>query len=79
MKKNITTNTGPKYNEWIGQEVRKFSNKPFKSGKKKGIIKGLTINENSNKIAFIMDDDSVVDCFKCELLNPSYEKFISLN
>jgi hypothetical protein len=79
MKKDITNKTEPKYHLWVKQEVKKFSNKPFKSGKKIGIIKGLTLNENSHKTAFIMDDDSVVDCFRCELINKNYEKFISLN
>ncbi len=69
MKKEITDKPEPKYNEWIGQEITKFSNKPFKSGKKIGVVKSLTINLNSDKIAFIMNDDSVVDCFKCKLLN----------
>lgn len=48
---------------WIDCKVIKKSGKKFKSGLYHGIVKGMTINPNSNKHAFIMDDDSIIDCY----------------
>lgn len=53
---------------WVNHEVIKHSGKPFKSGKKIGVVKELTTNPYSNKKAFKMDDDSIVDCHQCKLL-----------
>lgn len=57
-------------NDWInwkGKEVIKHSKKPFKSGKITGIVVDLTTNPNSGKVAFRMNDESVVDCFQVKL------------
>lgn len=53
-----------KWENWIGLTLVKHSDKPFKSGKKKGVAVKLTTNPNSGRKAFKMDDDSVVDCFQ---------------
>jgi len=56
------------YNSWIGQTVVKKSRKPFKSGKKKATVKGVTINPNCDKLAFeFFEDDSVVNCEICRI------------
>ena len=47
---------------WGGLTVEKRSGKPFKSGKKQGIVISKTINTYSNKSGFLMDDGSIVDC-----------------
>lgn len=61
------------WDKWVDHEVIKHSGKPFKSGLKIGIPKGLTINIHSTKQAFLMDDDSVVDCHQCVLLTNTIE------
>lgn len=53
---------------WVGFNVSKRSNKPFKSGKHIGLVKEYTINPNSGKNAFKMDDDSIVDCYQVKLV-----------
>lgn len=53
---------------WIGKEVVKHSNKPFKSGEKIGVPKELCLNQYSGKQGFKMNDKSVVDCHQCRLV-----------
>lgn len=57
---------------FIGLEVIKKSNKPFKSGYKTGIVTGYSINEDSPKLklAFIIDNDSenLVNVDICKLI-----------
>jgi len=53
---------------WIGKEICKHSNKPFKSTLLKGMPISLTINPKSGKQAFLMDDSSIVDCYQCKLV-----------
>ena len=57
------------WSEWLGYEIVKKSNKPFKSGQKMGIAKDITLNPNTDKLGFKMDDGSIVDCHMCQLLN----------
>jgi len=57
------------WDRWVGFNVVKHSNKPFKSGLQIGLVMGTTINPNSNKQAFIMDDDSIVDCHQVKLID----------
>lgn len=59
--------TKNEWSSWLGKEIIKHSNKPFKSGFKTGVPKEMVINEHSNKEAFIMNDGSVVDCYQCTL------------
>lgn len=57
------------YQPWINKQVRKKSNKPFKSGLKIATVKNVTVNENIGKIAFsFYEDDSVVNCEICRLV-----------
>lgn len=65
---------------WIGEKVVKVSGKPFKSGSHEATVKGvLGHNPHSkdpgyDKPAFIFEEDeSVVECLKCELKNNNYE------
>lgn len=69
LKKEINESINPvDYYFWIGKEIVKHSDKPFKSGFKTGIPKDVGVNPNSNKMAFIMsDDDTYVDCKQCKL------------
>lgn len=57
------------WQNWIGKEIIKHSDKPFKSGSKTAIPLEITINEYSQKTAFKLDDGSVVDCHQCCLKN----------
>ena len=54
------------YQSWIGKYIRKRSNKPFKSTYKEVQVIGLVYNNQSNNIAFQLDD-SIVDCKQCVL------------
>ena len=54
--------------EWIGKPVKKYSGKKFKGGKNIEVVKGFTVNPYSNKPAFILEDDSIVDCFQLTLV-----------
>jgi hypothetical protein len=50
----------------VGLKVEKKSHKPFKSGKIINTIKGITINNNTGKVAYtFFEDDSVVDAHQC--------------
>ena len=64
-KQYIDENLLQDYSTWIGRKIMKLSGKPFKSGSKTGIPKSLEINPNSEKLAFVLDDDSIVDCYSC--------------
>jgi len=55
------------WDQWLGKQIIKHSGKPFKSRFKIGIPQEMTTNPNSNKLAFKMDDGSVVDCHQCKL------------
>jgi hypothetical protein len=56
------------WKKWIGLNIIKRSNKPFKSGLKIGIPLGMELNPYSGKMAFKMDDGSIVDCHQCKLV-----------
>ena len=52
--------------ELIGKQVRKTSNKPFKSGNKINTVKGIMVNPQTQRPAFFFaDDDSNVECWRC--------------
>ena len=60
------------YKLWIGKVVWKKTRKPFKSSLQKTTVKDVTTNPQSpkNKLAFtFIEDDSIVDCEICELVN----------
>jgi len=62
-----------------GDKVIKRSRKPFKSGRKVGTVKSITVNPNTNKIAFsFIEDNSIVDCFQCIKATNSILKLDSL-
>lgn len=53
------------YVNMIGKKVKK-ANKPFKSGNKENTVKGIIINQQINRLAFIFEeDDSNVECWRC--------------
>lgn len=76
-KKNIITKMkstkihtdNPEWITWVGKKVTKVSGKPFKSQNIVGTVIGMETNPHSNNTAFLMDDNSVVDCFRCQLKN----------
>jgi hypothetical protein len=54
-----------RYVNLIGKKVCK-AQKPFKSGNKENTVKGVVINSNVNRLAFIFEeDDSNVECWRC--------------
>lgn len=56
------------WESWIGKSIRKFSNKPFKSGLCSDIAVSIEINTYSNKKAFKMKNcGTLVDCHQCIL------------
>jgi hypothetical protein len=50
-------------------KVQKKSRKPFKSGKKIGTVISVTTNPYSGKLAYLMDDGSIVNQSQCEEVN----------
>lgn len=55
--------------EVIGEEVRKRSKKPFKSGNIINTVFGVTTNPFTNKVAFTFyEDDSIVDVHQCRTI-----------
>jgi hypothetical protein len=56
------------YRTWLGKNIHKRSNKPFKNGEKVDIPMRLLLNEQSGKVGFLLSD-SIVDCHQCELLD----------
>jgi len=51
-----------------GVQVYKKSDKPFKSGNRVNTVKGVTINEQTGRIAFTFEeDDSDVEIGRCNL------------
>lgn len=65
MKRKVFSNS--EYETWVGQPIMKFSDKPFKNGKKTNVVKQTTINPHSGKMAFEVEDGSVVNCEMCYL------------
>lgn len=63
----------PDWINWVGCEIVKHSNKPFKNGLKVGVVKELTTNPYSNKVGFLMYDGSIVDCQQCKLAPQEYD------
>ena len=63
----------PDWINWVGCEIVKHSNKPFKNGLKVGVVKELTTNPYSNKAGFLMYDGSIVDCQQCKLAPQEYD------
>jgi len=59
------------YKHMIGRRVNKpKSGKPFKSTLQVNTVKGITVNPNIGRIAFTFEeDDSIVNCETCELVN----------
>lgn len=57
------------WQSWIGKEIIKYSQKPFKNGKQINIVVSMKTNPNSNKIGFEVEDGSIVDCHQCKLFN----------
>ncbi len=52
---------------FIDKTIVKKSAKPFKSGSKLAIIKGFVINEHTEKLCFVLEDKSIVECFRCKI------------
>lgn len=57
------------WKDYVGKEIEKHSGKPFKNGEKTNIVKGFGINPYSGKPGFVVEDDSIVDCYQCKLVN----------
>lgn len=55
------------WRNWVGKEVVKHPNNPFKSTLKTGVVKDYTTNPHSGKDGFLMDDGSIVDCYQVKL------------
>ena len=67
MKKVDKFENEADWESWVGQKVVKHSNKPFKSTFLIGTVVGFTTNPHSQKKAFLMDDESIVDCHQVKL------------
>lgn len=56
---------------WVGRRVRKASGKPFKSGRKTNTVVGLATHPERRNACFVFaEDDSMVECWRCELVSP---------
>lgn len=63
-----------KWHAMIGEHITKSAVKgadrkikPFKSGKKVGLVMGVCVHDHTTNLAFLMDDGSQVECWRCEL------------
>jgi hypothetical protein len=57
------------FSEFIGKQVCKRSNKPFKSGEKINTIRGIVQHIQTPNLAFTFEeDDSSVECCRCVVL-----------
>lgn len=63
---NSPTNVA-KWHSMIGENIVKNSGKPFKSGKKVGLVMGVCIHDHTTNLAFVMDDGSHVECGHCKI------------
>ncbi len=55
----------------VGKSVIKVSGKPFKSGLKANVVRAVTVNPHTDRLAFtFFDDDSIVDAWKVKVLEP---------
>ncbi len=58
------------FGDVIGKNVRKQSNKPFKSGNKMNTVRGIVQHKETPNFAFIFEeDDSEVECWRCVALS----------
>lgn len=58
-----------KYKLLLNKQVRKRSNKPFKSGSKVNTPYGIIIHPQTGLFAFIFaEDESNVECWRCVLV-----------
>lgn len=69
------------FQEYIDQEIRKKSGKPFKNGKKVNKVIGIIINthtykDNDKVYAFVLEDNSIIDCHQCCTDNVKFKKII---
>ena len=55
------------WENWVGCDVIKHSKKPFKGGKQIERVVNITTNPHSFKQAFILEDESIVDCHQVHL------------
>lgn len=70
MSNPKTANTPEHVAKWhamIGEQIVKRSGKPFKSGKKVGLAMNVCVHDHTTNLAFLMDDGSQVECWRCEL------------
>jgi len=51
----------------IGETIVKRSCKPFKSGSKLAIVKGLSTHEVTGKPSFVLEDESVIEANMCKI------------
>lgn len=70
MSKSDKELTQEEYASWVGKRVCKLTGRSFKSERKFNIVKGLTTNPNTGRIAFTFEEDeTVVDCRTVRLAN----------
>lgn len=51
----------------IGKTIVKRSCKPFKSGSKLAIVKGLSTHKVTGKPSFVLEDESVIEANMCKI------------
>lgn len=51
----------------IGKTIVKRSCRPFKSGSKLAIVKGLSIHKVTGKPSFILEDESIIEAKMCKI------------
>ena len=56
------------YESWVGKDIQKKSNKPFKSTLRIMIPIGMVISHYTNNFAFKFADGTIVDCRVCKLI-----------
>lgn len=56
-----------KWLDMLNRLVYKPSGKPFKSGFKTAVPRMIVKHDQTDHLAFLFDDESKVECFRCEL------------
>lgn len=58
------------YKDNIGQLIKKKSNKPFKSKIRIARIKDVILHPQKKTVAYLLQDESYIECAVCELVPP---------
>jgi hypothetical protein len=76
-QKHSTPEAVQRWHAMVGVPIVKRSGKPFKSGKKIGVPQSVCVHDHTPNLAFLMDDGSQVECWRCEVARDANEGTMS--